>query len=184
MGPFETLLDIEQNCRANAAAIPRQIITEKNWLGIGFRSSDLHFVCPMGLVSEVLRWPEMTAVPAGQSWFKGMANLRGRLLSVTDLKGFVTGVSHTEKPLSRVLVISLEKAFYGFAVEHVLGIEHFFGEEIKPADNILPIKEYLPYLQGVFEHDRQPVFILNFALITQMPEFYHVLAARTETMVG
>lgn len=184
MGPFETLLDIEQNCRANAAAIPRQIITEKDWLGIGFRSSDLHFVCPMGIVSEVLRWPDMTPVPAGQSWFRGMANLRGRLLPVTDLQGFVTGVSHVEKPLSRVLVISFEKALYGFAVEQVLGIEHFFGEEIKPADSILPIKEYLPYLQGAFERERQPCFILNFKLITQTSEFYHVLSSKTEIAVG
>lgn len=184
MGPFETLLDIEQNCRANAASIPRQIITEKDWLGIGFRSSGQNFVCPMGLVSEVLRWPDMTAVPAGQPWFRGMANLRGRLLPITDLEGFVTGTSHTEKPLSRVLVIAFEKALYGFAIEQVLGIERFFGEELKPADSILKTKAYLPYVLGAFEREHQPWFVLNFEIIAQTPEFYHVLSTRIETAYG
>ena len=184
MGPFETLLNIEQNCRSNAASISRQIITEKDWFGIGFRSNNLNFVCPMGFVSEILRWSEITPVPAGQSWFRGMTNLRGRLLPVTDLQGFVTGASHAVKPLSRILVISSEKVVFGFAVEHVLGIERFFGEEIKPADGILNIKEYLPYLQGAFERDHQPWFILNFELITKTSEFYHILSTRIGTANG
>jgi twitching motility protein PilI len=184
MNPFETLLDIEQKCRAFAERIPRQIIAEKDWLGIGFRSSGLNFVCKMGVVSEILRWPDITAVPAGQPWFRGMTNLRGHLLSVTDLQGFVTGTVHTEKPLSRILVVSFEKASYGFAVDQVFGIEHFFGEEIKPAEGILNIKEYLPYLQGAFERDHQPWYILNFASIIQTPEFYHILSVRPEAVIG
>jgi twitching motility protein PilI len=184
MSPFETLLNIGQNCRSNAASIPRQIITEKDWFGIGFRSSNLNFVCSLGLVSEILRWSEITSIPAGQSWFRGITNLRGRLLPVTDLQGFVTGASHAAKPLSRILVIPIEKMVFGFAVEQVLGIERFFGEEIKPADKILNIKEYAPYLQGVFERDHQPWFILNFELITKASEFYHVLSARIGTVYG
>lgn len=184
MGPFETLLAIEQNCRSNAASIPRQSITEKDWLGIGFRSTNLNFVCPMGLVSEVLRWSEITPVPAGQPWFRGMTNLRGRLLPVTDLEGFVTGASHAEKSLSRILVVSSEKMVFGFAVEQVLGIERFFAEEIKPANSVLDIKEYLPYLQGSFERAHKPWFILNFELITKTPEFYHILSARLGTAAG
>lgn len=184
MSSFETLRDIEQNCKVFAAHIPRQIITEKDWLGIGFRSSGLNFVCKMGVVSEILRWPDITILPAGQSWFRGMTNLRGHLLPVTDLQGFVTGTVHTEKPLSRILVVTFEKMSYGFAVDQVFGIEYFFGEEIKPADGILNIKEYLPYLQGAFERDHQPWYILDFSLITQTPEFYHILAARTEAVIG
>lgn len=184
MGPFETLLNIDQDCKSHAASIPKQVVIEKDWLGIGFRSNNLNFVCPMRTVSEVLHWPAITAVPAGQAWFRGMTNLRGRLLPVTDLQGFVTGASHRENVLSRILIISSEKMIFGFAVEQVFGIERFFGEEIKPANNILKIKEYVPYLQGAFERDHQPWFILNFELIIKAPEFYHILAVKTGAANG
>ncbi len=184
MRPFETLVTIEADCKSHAASIPKQVVIEKDWFGIGFRSSNLNFVCPMRVVSEVLHWLSIAPVPAGQTWFRGMTNLRGRLLPVTDLQGFVTGVSHRENALSRILIISSEKMTFGFAVEHVFGIERFFGEEIKPANNILTIKKYGPYLQGAFERDHQPWFILNFELIIKATEFYHILSARTSTANG
>jgi len=180
MDAFETLLDIQQSCKSYAVNIPRQIVTERDWLGIGFRASNFNFVCPMQTISEILRWPPLTEIPASQPWFRGTANLRGRILPVTDLQGFVTGAAHKEKELSRVLVVNFENAFYGFAVEQVLGIERFFGEEIKPAESLLEIKDYLPYIQGAFERDYKPWIVLNFGTIIQTPEFYHVLAAKTE----
>ncbi len=184
MSPLETLLNIEQNCRSYAASIPKQIVTEKDWLGIAFRSTNLNFVCPMRIISEVLHRVEITPVPAGQAWFRGVTNLRGRLLPVTDLQGFITGVPHRITPLSRILVVSSEKMTFGFAVEQVLGIEQFFGEEIKPANNVLSVKEYLPYLEGVFEREHHPWFVLNFALIPKVPEFYHILSVRIGTENG
>ncbi len=180
MGPFETLLDIERNCKTFAVNIPRQIVTERNWLGIGFKASNFNFICPMQNVSEILRWPAITPIPSAQPWFRGTANLRGRLLPITDLEGFVTGRPHLEKDFSRVLVISFENAFYGFAVSQVLGIERFFGEELKPAESLTALNTYLPYVQGGFEREHHPWIILNFGSIIETPEFYHILSFKTE----
>jgi twitching motility protein PilI len=178
--PFVTLLDIERNCKAYAVNIPRQIVTERDWLGIGFRSSDYNFVCTMEEVSEILRWPAMTDVPGSQPWFKGIANLRGHILPVTDLQGFISGTPHEETVLSRILVVNYENAYYGFAVGQVLGIERFFAEEVKPAVNLNNINNYMPYVKGVFERDYKPWAILNFGIIIQTAEFYHILTAKTE----
>ncbi len=180
MNPFLTLLDIEDHCKANSVNIPRQIAMERDWLGIGFKSSNFNFVCPMQVVSEVLIWPALTEVPAAQSWFRGTANLRGRILSVTDLQGFVSGVPHKPLPLSRILVVKLNDGLSGFAVEQVLGIERFFGEEIKPVASLLQAKEYLRYAKGAFERDNQPWIILDFAAIIESTEFYHLLTARMD----
>lgn len=180
MDPFAVLLDIERNCRAFAVKIPRQMEAERDWLGIGFRSSHLNFVCPMNLVSEILKWPTITGVPAAQPWFKGTTNLRGHILPVTDLQEFVTGKPASGQDLGRILVISYDKAIYGFAVPQVLGIERFFGEEMKPIVEMQEIKEYLPYVQGGFEIKHQPWIILDFSIIIQTPEFYHVLSNHME----
>lgn len=180
MVPLETLLEIERNCKSYAVNIPRQIVTERDWLGVGFRLANCNFVCKMEEISEVLRWPVMSEVPSAQPWFKGIANLRGKILPVTDLQGFVSGTSHIETNLSRVLVVNYENAFFGLAVEQVLGIEKFFGEEIKPADDVLPSKEYAAFVKGAFERDYQPWNIINFESIIQTPIFYHILATRNE----
>jgi len=180
MDPFETLLDIERNCKAYALNIPRQIVTERDWLGIGFRLANCNFVSRMRSVSEILRWPSMSTVPNAELWFKGIANLRGRILPITDLQGFVTSNPHKESSLSRILVIHFEEAFYGFAVEQVLGIERFFGEEVKPAEGLIELKDYMPYVQGAFERDQKPWIIMDFEKLIQDPDFYHILASKVE----
>ena len=130
MDPFQILLDIERDCKANAVEIPRQIVTRRDWLGVGFRSSNFNFVCPMQEVSEILSRTMLTEIPSAQAWFKGTANLRGHILPVTDLQAFVTGKPHPKSPLNRILITTFENALFGFSVEQVFGIEHFFSEEM------------------------------------------------------
>jgi len=173
--PFETLLDIERNCKAYAVNIPRKIVTKRDWFGIGFRSSNFNFVCPIKEVIEILRGSANSEVPGAYPWFRGVSNLRGHLLPVTDLEGFITGVVHPENGLSRILVVSFENALYGFVVSQLLGIERFFGKELKSAEKIPEIKQYLPFVQGTFEQDRKPWVILSFRSLIKTPEFYHVV---------
>jgi len=180
MNSFETLLDIEHNCRANAVSIPRQIVTERDWIGVGFRASNFNFVCPMDLISEILRWPTMAKLPSSASWFKGIANLRGRLLPVTDFQGFVTGTRHKQEPTSRILVVNIDNAHYGFAVEQVLGIERFFSEEAKVSEEISDIGEYLAYSKKAFERDSEPWIVVDFESLIEEAKFYHILSAKME----
>lgn len=175
MDPFLTLLDIETHCRENATTIPRQLETERDWVGVGFKLSNFNFVCPMSMVSEVLRWPAITNLPGAVPWFKGTVNLRGRLLPVTDLQGFVSGTLEVETTASRVLVIRIGQEHYGFSVSEVLGIQRFFSAEVKSVESLMEMKDYLPYASGAFERDNQPWVILNFEKITEMPDFYHIV---------
>ncbi len=180
MNSFETLLDIEHNCRANAVSIPRQIVTERDWLGVGFRSSNFNFVCPMSVISEILIWPNLATLPSSGSWFRGIANLRGRLLPVTDLQGFVTKQCHKHDSSSRILVVNIENVLYGFAVEQVLGIERFFSSELKQAEEIPEIGKYLPYTKNAFERNYEPWIIMDFSSIIDEPKFYHILSSKME----
>lgn len=180
MNAFETLLDLEKNCKAHAVNLPRQIISERNGFGISFKASGFHFVCAMDQVSEVLKWPSFTELPSSRSWFRGAANLRGRLLPISDLQGFVSGIPHQAGMNSRVLVIPFKSYLYGFAVEQVLGIEHFFKDEKKSATEIPDIGAYLPYAKEAFEHAEQPWILFDFEAVFANPNFYHVLSSRME----
>lgn len=184
MEPFKTLLDIERDCKAYGINIPRHIEVVRDWLGVGFRSSDLNFVCPMNEhsneISEVLTLPAVTEVPGAHPWFIGIANLRGKILPITDLQGFVTGEIRQQTELSRILVVRQEDAFFGFAVEQVFGIERFYGQEIKLAENLNRALSYLPYAEGAFVRDHKPWIILNFENIIKAAAFYHIIAMKLE----
>lgn len=86
---FELLLDIDRRCRLLAADLPSQEARLQRWSGIGFRLGPHWYVAPMGEVAEVLHEPRCTLMPGVKPWVKGVANLRGRLLPVMDLGGFL-----------------------------------------------------------------------------------------------
>ncbi|VVQ15590.1 hypothetical protein PS918_05878 [Pseudomonas fluorescens] len=135
---FELLLQIDQRCRLLAADLPSQPTRQDSWSGIGFRLGDHWYVAPMGEVSEVLHEPRFTQVPGVKSWVKGVANLRGRLLPVIDLCGFVGYELSAPRKQRRVLVVEHQEVFAGLIVDEVFGLQHFArgSQQPVPADDV------------------------------------------------
>ena len=131
-------------------------------------------------VSEILSRTMLTEIPSAQAWFKGTANLRGHILPVTDLQAFVTGKPHPKSPLNRILITTFENALFGFSVEQVFGIEHFFSEEMKPLEGRPETKAYWPYAKSAFEKEGQPWIIIHLSSIVENPSFYHILTTKIE----
>ncbi|NQV87652.1 MAG: chemotaxis protein CheW, partial [Woeseiaceae bacterium] len=84
--PFELLKEMESRSRTahagqGAGSMPSE------WVGVGFRIGEEQFVANRDHVREVLMLPEsMTRVPGARRWLLGIANLRGHLLPLVDLK--------------------------------------------------------------------------------------------------
>ena len=57
-----------------------------NGLGLVSVVGDTVLVSKMGEVTEILDPPDFTRVPGVQSWVVGIANVRGSLLPLMDLK--------------------------------------------------------------------------------------------------
>ena len=56
------------------------------WLGLV--SGGQNWLVRLGDAGEVLTVPTLVHVPLTQSWFVGLANIRGNLFSVVDFSGF------------------------------------------------------------------------------------------------
>lgn len=95
------------------------------WSGIAFEMMGQYFVAPLGEVTEVIYPPKYTPVPNTQSWVMGLANIRGRLLSVADLAQYISGHRSQFSPTQKVLCISHNDHYVGLVVDQVLGIQHF-----------------------------------------------------------
>ena len=173
---FERLLQIDQRCRLLAADLPSQPTRQDRWSGIGFRLGEAWYVAPMGEVSEVLHEPRFTQLPGVKPWVRGVANLRGRLLPIMDLCGFLVG-NETSHELSavrkqrRVLVVEHNEVFAGLLVDEVFGLQHFDQDSLEPAVTLSgPIA---PFINGRFQREQDWQVFSPFAL-AQSQSFMHV----------
>ncbi|MGU5267570.1 chemotaxis protein CheW [Pseudomonas aeruginosa] len=170
--PFQLLVDIDQRCRRLAAGLPAQQETVQSWSGIGFRMGGRFFVAPMGEVGEVLHEPRYTQLPGVKTWVKGVANVRGRLLPIMDLCGFLGTELSPLRKQRRVLVVEHLDVFAGLIVDEVFGMQHFpvdtFSEQLPPLEAALQ-----PFIHGVF-HREQPWLVFSPHALAQHQGFLDV----------
>lgn len=127
--PFDLLLDIERRCQANAAGLPTLEKADDEWVGVGFRIGSDKLIAPMSEIEEILELPEYTYVPGVKSWMVGVANVRGALLPLMDLKGFILGEDIKQRKKGKVIVIDYRGFNTGVIVEEVYGMKHFLSKD-------------------------------------------------------
>ena len=128
--PFEVLAEYERRSLAHAAGAPEQIEAPGLWRGIGFRIGERHFVSSIAEVNEILTLPSLTLVPGAKSWLLGIANVRGNLVPVIDLREFTGAGRTTTSDASRVLVVRQHGGSAGLLIDEVLGQRSFSEEQL------------------------------------------------------
>ena len=140
---------------------------EFDWQGVVFEIGGQRLVAPMGQVSEVLSMPEYTSLPLVKPWMLGIANIRGRLLPLTDLSRFLQVPSRLPQMSQRkVIVIDHDNLFSGLLVDQVLGIEQFTQDQYR-AEAIEPSSPFAPYNHGKFVKDEQDWYVFMPSLLAQ-----------------
>jgi len=172
--PVQLLYDIGQKCREVAKGLPKRIDISKNWSGIGFRVGEYNLVAPLGQVSEILHSPNFTVVPGAQSWVCGVANVRGVLLPIMDLRGYLgTPAPSTASIKSRVIMIKNEELITGLLVDEVLGLKHFREEEKISA--VTKFDDSLrKFIRGAFRQNGKETMVFSMEALALDPDFYQV----------
>jgi hypothetical protein len=91
LSPFEALAEYERRSLAHVAGVPEQIDAPGLWRGIGFRIGTRYLVSSINEVNEILTFPSLTLVPGTRHWLLGVANVRGNLVPLIDLKQYLEG---------------------------------------------------------------------------------------------
>jgi twitching motility protein PilI len=127
--PFELLQELERRSRSAVAGQGSGSMPSE-WVGIGFRIGQEQFVANREEVREVLMLPEsMTRVPGTKRWVLGIANLRGHLLPLVDLK-LLLGTGRTSlRRMTRVISVNHREIPAGLVVDEVLGFRRFMDSE-------------------------------------------------------
>lgn len=127
--PFELLQEMERRSRAavvgkDTGALPAE------WVGIGFRIGQEQFVASRDEVREVLMLPDsMTRVPGARRWILGIANLRGHLLPLIDLKMMLGAGRTVLRRNTRVISVNHREIPAGLVVDEVQGFRRFLDTE-------------------------------------------------------
>jgi twitching motility protein PilI len=163
---LEALRDLEARCRQNAAGLPQQEVAPDIWAGVLFRIGEHSLLVPLEEIGEVLEVPrDVTPVPATKDWVFGIANNRGTLLPIFDLRGFLFGSPTSRSARNRVLLIRRDEVPAGLLVAEVTGIRHFEARS-QAAQVPVPTEALKPFVVGGFELGESPCPVLSLRRLT------------------
>src|SRR4030081_750138 len=89
---------------------------EKDLQVVGFRIGNETYGVRIAAVREIVRVPEITAVPSAPDLIEGVINLRGRIIPVMDLRKRFGAKDVEPNNKNRVLVVEVENRVVGLIV--------------------------------------------------------------------
>jgi purine-binding chemotaxis protein CheW len=143
---------------------------EKDLQVVGFRIGNETFGVRIGSVREIVRVPEITAVPSAPETVEGVINLRGKIIPVMDLrKRFGQSEIQPDKK-NRILVVELENKLVGLIVNAASEVLKIAPSEIEAPGNLFAEGES-SYITGVGKLKGRLIILLDIAKLLHRPEF-------------
>lgn len=172
---FALLLKMQEVARKSAPGLPEQTQAAPLWSGLGFRLAELSLLVSLDQIGEVLVRPDVTRVPGTKRWVKGVANVRGILLTVIDLAEYFGKAPVPMDDKARLMVMHVGEFSTGLLVNEVLGLKHFDAErdrrDIAGLDNVV-----LMHVQAAFMQDKTLWGVFDLRSLTESLTFKHVAA--------
>jgi len=142
---------------------------EKELQVVGFRIGRETFGLPISMVREIIRVPDITAVPNAPNYIEGVINLRGRIIPVVDLRKRFGEKSVEPNKKNRVVVVELETRAIGLIVNSASEVLRISPSEIEEPNNVFHEGE-LDYITGVGKLKGRLVMLLDLNRILQRGE--------------
>jgi purine-binding chemotaxis protein CheW len=159
---------------ADSAAQDNQFVT--------FELAGEMFAVPMAPVQEIIRVPEVARLPLAPATLDGLANLRGRVLPIINLRRLFGCDDREHDDSTRAVVINLGQPL-GFVVDHVASVVSVEPGQIEPASTISSVAA-ADFLTGVIRQDggagdHRLLLVLDFARLIES-EFAQVARAAAQ----
>jgi twitching motility protein PilI len=174
--PFELLAELERRGRAVSAQVSQEGSTGREWVGVALRMAGELFLVAREETREVLGMPSsLTRVPGAKSWIKGLANVRGQLLPIVDLRQFLgSGVTPLTRN-TRIVVVNHREIPAGLVVDEVLGFRRFAEGEFS-GDAPPTVARCERFLAGAFRRTTEQWPVLSLRSILESSSFSEAAA--------
>jgi purine-binding chemotaxis protein CheW len=105
---------------------------EKELHIVGFRVGRETYGVPIKLILEIVRVPEITAVPDAPDHIEGVINLRGKIVSIIDLRKRFREKQIAQSRHNRILIMELGGRLAGLVVDGASEVMKIPATDIEP----------------------------------------------------
>jgi twitching motility protein PilI len=175
MDPFEVLASYEQRSLAHIAGLPEQLDAPGLWRGVGYRVGRRSLASGFDEVVEILPMPQLTPVPGAQPWMLGVANIRGNLLPVVDLRMFLEGERTVLHEGQRVLLVRQTGGDVAVTIDELYGQRSFLVEQETDAAGLADGR-YANFIDRAYDVAGHPWAVFSLDRLSRTPEFRHAAA--------
>ena len=127
---------------------------------VGLRVGKETYGVPISLVREIVRVPEITAVPNAQKYVEGVINLRGKIISVIDLRKRFGETELEPSKKNRIVVVELESRTVGLIVNSASEVLKISPADIEPPSAVF-LNGEVDYVTGVGKLNNRLVILLD-----------------------
>jgi twitching motility protein PilI len=174
--PFELLKELEKRSRTVATAGAPEAAAGREWVGVACRMGGETFLIAREETREVLGYPgAITRIPGAKSWVKGLANVRGSLLPMIDLRQFLGSGSTNPGRNTRVVAVNHREIPAGLIVDEVLGFRRFAESEFN-AEAPPTVIRCESYLAGAFRRGGEVWPVISLKSLVESPSFLQAAA--------
>ena len=151
----------------------------REWHIVGFQIGRETYGVTITALHEIVRVPAITAVPDAPAYVEGVINLRGKIVSVIDLRKRFGEKQVVSNKRNRILVLEYQGKLAGLIVDSASDVLKIPASEVEPAPDVFQ-DGTLNCVVGLGKSAGRLIVLLDMAKLLEYSGFRH----REETAEG
>lgn len=127
---------------------------------VGFQVGRETYGVPITSLHEIVRVPEITAVPDAPEYMEGVINLRGKIVSVMDLRKRFGAKDVNPDRRNRILVVEYKRRLSGLIVDSASEVLKIASTDIEPPPAVVQ-EGGLNCVTGLGKHRGRLIMLLD-----------------------
>lgn len=156
----------QEKFSTNASKINSNTEVNDRYLSFSLGTED--YALPLLSVREVIAIPEITPVPQSSSYFLGIMNLRGQVISVIDLRSKLS-IKPSTSTESAIIICDLQPNSLGVVVDSINSVINANPNQISEKPEIHSQKN-TDYIQNVYRDKDKLIVLLDISKVLNTQE--------------
>ena len=165
---FDNLKRMSEDIEERSAPVPLANEYIEYWHGAAFEVLGTRCVASMKEARKVINLTPTISIPGTKSWVRGLANIGGRVLAISDLSAFLSSGKSTSNG-KQALVISGRGINTGIVIDASFGGVRFPINDLR--DERGDVEELKPFITGVFSSENGDYAVFSIEQLLNHPDF-------------
>lgn len=165
---FDSLAGMADTVRQRSAPVPLANEYVEYWHGAAFEVLGTRCVASMKEARKVVDLTPTISIPGVKPWVRGLANIGGRVLAISDLSSFLSSGKSASNG-KQALVISGRGIHAGIVIDASFGGVRFPVNHLR--DERGDVEELKPFITGVFSSENGDYAVFSIDQLLNHPDF-------------